>query len=105
MLPKIFITALLAVPYVAALAVPPEVDATNIVVRNEGDIVPETIAVRAEAEAIQPGADIDAADRKKHRGKGKKGKGRKERLGGKRKGKGKGKHHKGKRAVADADEE
>lgn len=39
MLPKIFITALLAAPYVAAIAVPSQADTPNIVVRDEGDIV------------------------------------------------------------------
>jgi len=101
MLPKFFLTALLAVPYVTALAVPPQADAADIVVRDEGELAAEPIWARAETEAIEvsDGIDVDKKGKKGKKGKGAKGKGGKKGKGSKgkgKKGKGKGKGGKGK---------
>ena len=87
MLPKIFLTALFASTYVAALAVPPA-EGDSLVVRAEAEPVEAIIEARAEVDAIEVGEELDADKAKpKKGGKGKKGKGAK--------GKGKGKKGKG----------
>jgi len=95
MLPKIFLTALFATTYVAAMAVP-QADGDALVVRADAQPVEAIVEVRAETEAVV-GDELDAdkvkGDKKGKGGKGKKGKGGK---GKGAKGKGKGKKGKGK---------
>lgn len=101
MLPKVFLAALFASSYVAALAVPPQADGEALVVRAEAEPVEALVEVRAETDAVvDGGAEIDKAKGKKgKKGKGAKGKKGKGGKGKKGKGaKGKGKAGKGKGA-------
>jgi hypothetical protein len=96
MLPKIFLTALFASTYVAALAVPPT-EGDALVVRAEAEPVAAIIDARAEVETdAVVGDELDADKVKGKKGKGAKGKkGKKGAKGAKGK-KGKGKKGKGK---------
>jgi hypothetical protein len=94
MLPKFFLTALLAVPYVAALAVPPVEADTNIVVREETAAVPDVNVI--DVDGAKEVDEIDTDGKKKGKKAGKKGK--KGKKAGKKGKKGKKAGKKGKKA-------